>query len=186
MIYPIEFARVMLECSDGARTNKFYELFFAQTSDGRAAVVRRYGKIGAFGDVVEKVHKTIQAAEREFESLLKQKTGKGYKVIKNTTEVAQDAKGLRVIFGPALWPKLSASLVAHLDHELSTNTRPAEQDTPRYDEDGKFIPPAPKVHSPEEIAAARAREEEERARQAEVERAANAVEYQKLGNFGRF
>jgi predicted DNA-binding WGR domain protein len=186
MLYPIEVARVMLEYSDGRKSNKFYELFFVQTSDGRSAVIRRYGKIGAFGDVVESIHQSILAGEKEFEKLLKQKTGKGYQSKKNTTEIAQDASGLRALFGPALWPKLSAKMVAHLDPSVNTSTRAPEAPPPRFDEDGNFTPPPPKVHSPEEIAAARARQQEERERQAEIERAEAAQEYRKMPGFGRF
>lgn len=186
MIYPIEVARIMLEYSDGRRSNKFYELFYAQTSDGRSAVIRRYGKIGSFGDVVEGVFQSVAAGEREFEKLLKQKTGKGYQPKKNTTETANDAAALRTIFGPALWPKLSAKMVSHLDPSLNTSSRTPEAPQPRFDEDGKFTPPAPKVFSPEEVAAARAREEEERRQKAEVERAAAVEEYRKMPSFGRF
>jgi predicted DNA-binding WGR domain protein len=63
------------------KSAKFWEISFNETT-----VTTRYGKIGAAGQVSEKVFAEETGAKKEYEKLVKEKTGKGYIEKENSNE----------------------------------------------------------------------------------------------------
>lgn len=181
MTYPVEFSQVRLEYTDGGRSNKFYVLTLLSNSDGKTVLLRRFGKnaVGAFGELVAQNFPSAAHGEKAFEKLFREKTGKGYSVIKNDNATAKDESELRLKVGPAVWPKLPPSVVTHLDLGLDVSGR-KELEQPRFDENGKFLgDQKPRTFTREEIEAQRALEAQQAAEETKRAYASNSL-------FGRF
>jgi predicted DNA-binding WGR domain protein len=181
MSYPIDFAQVRLDFK-GGNSDKFYYLTMLANKDGKAIVIRRFGrnKAGAFGEMKIDTFESQIKAEKEFEKLYDEKTRKGYSVTGSPQNIAAgDQASLRIAVGPAVWSKLPPSAIQHLDLRIPTDGRKELGDT-RFDENGKFVgEPKPKTFSAEEIAEARRLEQEEAQREAEKAYAGNSL-------YGRF
>ncbi|TDW20378.1 WGR domain-containing protein [Rhizobium azibense] len=180
MSFPLDFAHYALECSDGNRTNKHYNVSLLINPDGMAIIVRRWGKIGKIGDFkIEKF--AIQAkAEQEFDKLVQSKLGKGYVSKSSQIKQISSESDLRMAFGPAVWPQIPAGALNHVLPDMDTTGRPAQAAPPRFSEDGRYLgePPA-RTYSKTEIAKAR---EAEKALEQEV-----AIEtYKSNPRFGLF
>jgi predicted DNA-binding WGR domain protein len=169
--YPISATVVPLKHQGGT---KFYHLTLIKTADGKGALLRRFGKVTVFGELIQQTWPTFAEAEKEFEKIFREKTSgrKGYApngIAKET--IAADQAGLQDLFGRMLWPKLSADFITHLDASIPTAGR-REPDAPRFSEDGEFIEQKQRTLSPQEIEAAR---ELERQQNAEVAKSAYAA-----------
>lgn len=177
--YPITVSTVNLKHRGGT---KFYTFLLAQTADGKGLLIKRYGKVGTFGQIIEERYDTYKGAEKAFEKTFDEKTSgrKGYEVDGATRELTVSGPGdLLTVFGRMLWPKLSAATVKHLDPSYDTTGR-REPDPPRFGEDGEYLgEPEPRTLSPEEV---------ETAKQAAIdeEKAKRAAIYAENENFGRF
>ncbi len=179
MSYPIDHSQVHLTFKD-RKSDKFYALSLLVNAYGKATVLRRFGKNnGTFGELIVENFDTQAKAEKLFEKLLREKTGKGYSITNQGETQCRDSAALRLAVGVAVWPKLPPSVIQHLDLGIPTDGR-KDLDPPRFNDDGKFIgDPKPRVFTPEEVAAAKEAE-----RLAEVEEAKRV--YGTNSNFGRF
>lgn len=118
---------------------KAYHLILIKTPDGRGMLIRRFGKVGQFGDVMVEQFPTSAAAEKAFEKLYNEKTSgrKGY-FQKTHEESDEDFDGLQKILGRPLWAKLGPSDIKFLNDDADVSGV-RERDPNRYDEDGNWL-----------------------------------------------
>lgn len=196
--YPIEIQKISL---DHKGATKSYHLLLAARADGKCLLVKRWGRKGQFGSISEELFNTTGFAERAFEKVLAEKTGRGYSVLQetNSNKTAVNAEILVHHFGRPLWAKLSAAAVKQLDEDIDVTGR-REPETPRFDEygnDNGMAQVRMPVYTQEQLAAQQAiiDAEKEEARQLllEQERAKEAAQAEKVANmrarnpnFGRF
>ena len=178
MSYPLDFANVHLEFTDD-KSKKFYNASLVGNAEGKAIVVKRWGKIGVIGEMKVESFPTLAKAEKEYESIVSSKLRKGYERQRGDTKQITNETAFRMAIGPAVWPKLPPGPLVHIVPDMDVSGR-RELDPARFSEDGKYLgEPAARVFSKTEIAAARERE-----RQAEQAEAVKA--YANNSNFGRF
>lgn len=168
--YPIEIQRVNYAHQGGT---KAYFLTLLQTSEGNSVLIKRWGRVGAFGDVKFETYLSHSEGERAFKSAQNTRGTKGYRVESIDTLTAASLDETTKIIGRPTWAKMDPATLTHIDASLSTKGV-READQPRFTEDGEFIDPQPRKV---EISA----EDIERDRQARFDllRAKNP-------NFGRF
>jgi predicted DNA-binding WGR domain protein len=155
MSYPLDFAHYSLEYSDGNRSNKHYNVSLVVAPNGSAIIVRRWGKIGQLGDMKIEKFAIQKKAESEFDKLVQSKLGKGYETKNTNIKQVNSEPELRMAFGPSVWPMIPGPALQHIVPSMNVTGRKEELNPPRFEENGKFIPTAPKVFSEEEIRAAK-------------------------------
>jgi len=179
MSYPLDIANIHLEFSDGDRSNKFYSATLVTTQNGKAIVIKRWGKIGLIGELKVETYPSQNKAEREYEKIVSAKRGKGYQATKSTMKIVSTETEFRLAIGPAVWLKLPPGPLLHLIPDMDVSGR-RELDPNRFDENGKYIgEPPPRVFSKAEIEAARQVEREQ-------EQAEAVKTYASHPKFGRF
>lgn len=185
MSYPLDAATALLNYSDGNRSNKFYRLMLVVNPTGQSFVLRHYGKVNTAGDVIVKSFNSQAAAEKEYEKLHKEKTGKGYTLTSGDTRVLNNEADFRAFAGITLWPRIPSGAMLHVLPDADVSGR-KEANPPRFDENGKFLDPKARTFSPQEIADAKRREEAERRAQLELEAAEAEKVYKSNRRFGMF
>ncbi|MBF6594737.1 MAG: WGR domain-containing protein [Thermaceae bacterium] len=93
-----------LELVDG-NSSKFWEI---EQQDNQLII--RYGKIGSSGQTIEKAFSDAEAAQKEFDKLLREKTNKGYAEVTQSGEIlsAQDFQPITVSqAAPPTWEMLA-------------------------------------------------------------------------------
>lgn len=88
------FAQMGLNHSGGS---KFYEAVLLQSRNGNAVVIKRWGKVGSWGQVKVEQYGNCTEAERAYSEILEQKRKRGYtreayradKTLSNMEEVEQ-------------------------------------------------------------------------------------------------
>lgn len=166
MSYPKTVSKMSLNHRGGTKS---YHLTLVEpiSGDGPSAVIRRWGKTGAFGEVKVELFPTKARATAKAESLIKEKQRKGYESVGDTETAVADLDELMKAVGRPTWAKLTAPEIKHIDSAADVSGV-RERDEPSYDEDGKWMgkPEPRKVIITEEMIEAdkRARMEELRAR----------------------
>lgn len=136
IVYPAEVYKVYLEHQGGT---KFYELTRVVMGNEASLVIRRFGKVKTFGEVIVTRFSNLTAADKEFSKLFKEKTSgrKGYKLSRDVEQDAVDLNELRILVGRGLFAKLSPEDLKHIDPAIDTSGV-RDTDKPRYSEDGEY------------------------------------------------
>lgn len=142
---------------------KEYHLVLIVTPQQTGILIRRFGKVGAFGEVMVEQFNNALVAEANYCQLLLKKTAerKGYsKTVSNSTECDFDELQKRI--GRPLWAKLSPANIRFLNADADV-TGVREPDPPRFDEEGRWLgnPEPRKADLTAEIEAAKAARLEE-------------------------
>lgn len=156
--YPIKSRALSLDHRGGTKS---YHLMLIQANNGKCVVINRWGKTGAFGEMKVKTFDSVPAAEKAFSKKEREKTGKGYSQTGASRETtAADGSELPRSIGLAVFNKMGAAAVKHLDPGFDTSGM-READNPQYDEEtGRKIDTARKADLAELMAAQKAAEEE--------------------------
>jgi predicted DNA-binding WGR domain protein len=131
-VYPIKTRSISLDHQGGTKS---YHLHMIEAANGHCVVINRWGKTGAFGEVDIKTFDSPVKANRAFDKKENEKTRKGYSQVGSTRETtAADASELVKAVGMAVFNKMGAAAVKHLDPTFDT-TGMREADPPQYDEE---------------------------------------------------
>lgn len=169
--YPIEMSRVTLTYQDGARSDKFYELTLYKVADGRTGFLQRWGKNGSFGQMKFTPWSTFDSAERDFEKVLRTKTGKGYRTSNQIERKAETLQELKTLAGIVLWPQLPPSFFTELGIEIDPEdlAKRKELREVKYDKiTGKPIVERKTLSAEQLREAARIKQEQDKAEVAET------------------
>jgi predicted DNA-binding WGR domain protein len=161
---------------------KSYHLMLIKTNDGRAVVINRWGKTGAFGEMEVKEFTSIPEALKRWQAKERDKTRNGYGPIGPTKSVVAAAPAeLTKAIGLATFNKMGAKAVKHLDDGWDTAGMRELDEAKSHDGEFKHVNDTTRKAriDPAEL-------EAERLRMAAAERARQEAAYQENSNFGRF
>lgn len=176
--YPIKVTAQSFNHSGGTKS---YHLMLIRTVTGKCVIVRRWGRVGQFGQLKAEHYNTVSSAMEAFESLLDERRRKGYSTA--GLSVKREAKTQNDLVSAITLPvfsKLGPKTINHLDPTYDTS-RMHEPDEPTLDEDTlrKVRQPTARGISQEDY--------EEMVRRQEAERlAVERNHYESIPEFGMF
>ncbi|MDE4297067.1 WGR domain-containing protein [Phaeobacter gallaeciensis] len=179
--YPVRIEAISLDHKGGTKS---YHITKVTNQNGKSLVIYRWGKTGAFGEVMTEKFESASAADKAFEKKLGTKMKGGYSPDAQHDPMPVDVNdfdGLRKKLGRPTMARLGPDHISHIDGDVDTSgVKDAE--TPRIGEDGRLNPQAEAEKRKRlEEEKRKARKEMERRQQQEYEAA-----YTANPNFGAF
>lgn len=137
MSYPI---KVTQQSYDHRGGTKSYHFTLIEAADGKSVVIFRYGKKGQFGQVLTETYETAKAAWKAYEKKEGEKIKGGYQPVSHqVTKTATDPTQIVGTVGMALFNKIGAKAVNHIDAGFDTSKMRQEADPATLDEEGRKV-----------------------------------------------
>src|SRR5437879_830114 len=117
--YPMDFQKLSWIHKGG--TKKEYHIILVVNGDGRATVIRRFGKSKAATNVLAEIHSIQAEGERSVEGHIRERAKKGYELVGQSSGQIQDAAEMVQVCGRIIFPKLGPAVVKSMDPAFDTS-----------------------------------------------------------------
>ncbi|WP_062120595.1 WGR domain-containing protein [Aureimonas sp. AU40] len=163
----LRFERITLDHKSGTKDYHVYSICCAETK--RSILIKRWGKVGAFGQIDVQTFDTNEGAVNEFWKVVRSKTTprKGYEEGAKKDDLG-DADMVKTFLGIGVFTSIGADALDHLKAGIDTTGCKRGAKPANRDDDGNWIgDPPPKLVEVDEAAIERERISRETAANAE-------------------
>lgn len=137
MSYPIKVTQQSYDHKGGTKS---YHYTLIEAANGKSVVIFRFGKKGQFGQLNVHEFDTPKAAWKVYEKKEEEKQKGGYYPIgTQTVKVANSSSEIVPAVGMALFNKMGARAVNHIDPGFDTSKMRKEADPANLDEEGRRV-----------------------------------------------
>lgn len=133
--YPMQMTKQSFGSRGGT---KDYNFTLVETADNKALIIKRWGKVGAAGQFQIHAYDDVGAANQALSQFNKERVNKGYRLNESKDRPIAGQSDLVAGIGRAVFPKIGASAVKHIDPGFDTSGM-GELDANTYDEDGNWL-----------------------------------------------
>lgn len=164
--FPMSIYKVEYKHKGGT---KAYFLTLVTNAANESILIKRWGKVGATGQLKVEQFGTAGPGNAAFSKAQKERESRGYILQKDDTKIVPDLPGLQLAIGRTIYPMVGAHNINHLDPTIDTTGMREPEAT--QDENGKYTGRQTRT-DPDFI---KAQQEEVRRREEEARAAAEAA-----------